>query len=109
MTGDAAAKNEALFRNVNEKIEAISQDVPTNDATMQFLCECDALACHEKVNATRAEYESVRAVPTHFIVISHHVDHRVEHVVGTTDRFVVVEKEGAAARRAEANDPRDEA
>ena len=29
---------------------------------MEFLCECDNVECHEKVNATRSEYESVRAV-----------------------------------------------
>jgi hypothetical protein len=57
---------------------------------------------------TRAEYESVRAVPTHFIVIPGHEDRRVEHVTESNERFFVVEKEGTAARNAEATDPRSD-
>jgi hypothetical protein len=35
------------------------------------------------------------------------VDPSIEHVVDSNERFSVVEKEGAAARRAEESDPRD--
>jgi hypothetical protein len=109
MTGhqaDSLAKNEALFRRVNERIEEISEEFPRSERTMDFLCECDREGCFEKITATRAEYESVRANSTHFLVQHGHVDPRVEHVVLTTDRFVVVEKEGEAAREAVAEDPR---
>ena len=108
MSSDAKARNEELFRRVNEQIEAISQSVVATDPTMEFLCECDDLECHGKVRATRAEYESVRAEPTHFIVLPAHVDPQVEHVVLSDDRFLVVEKEGEAARDAEEHDPREE-
>jgi hypothetical protein len=107
MNIDAKARNEEFFRQVNEQIEAVSQNVPATEPTMEFLCECDDLACQGKVEATRTEYESARAVPTRFIVLPEHVDSRVEHVIASNDRFVVVEKEGAAARDAEAHDPRD--
>ena len=70
MTGAARGRNEALFREVNERIEAVSKDVPPEEELMGFLCECDNTACTEKVNATRAEYEAVRAVATHFIVLA---------------------------------------
>jgi hypothetical protein len=106
MNGDAAAKNEQLFRKVNEQIETVSQEVPATDLTMDFLCECDDVDCHATVNATRAEYESVRAVSTHFIVVPGHVDPAVEHVVLSNERFLVVEKEGEAAERADVTDPR---
>src|SRR2546430_12207107 len=69
MRDAAKAKNEQLFRDVNEQIESLSQTIAPNDTTMEFLCECDNVECHEKVNATRSEYESVRAVATQFIVI----------------------------------------
>jgi hypothetical protein len=108
MKDEAKARNEELFRTVNEEIEAISQTIPATAPTMDFLCECDHLDCQGKVNATRAEYEAVRAEPTHFIVLPAHVDPFVEHVVSSGERFVVVEKQGAAARDAEENDPRDE-
>ena len=110
MTEDRAeslAKNEALYRRVNERIESISDTIPREERTMDFVCECDRPGCFEKVTATRAEYESVRAVSTHFIVHHGHVDPRVEHVALTTDRFQIVEKEGEAARTAEAEDPRN--
>ena len=108
MRVEAAARNEELFRTVNERIESVSQAVPATDPNMDFLCECDNVECVEKVSATLAEYESVRAVATHFIVRPEHVDPRVEHVVSSNERFSVVEKEGPAARDAEENDPRDD-
>ena len=107
MSVGAAARNEELFRTVNEQIEAVSQTLAGTDPNMDFLCECDQIDCVAKVSATRDEYESVRAVSTHFIVVPEHVDPSVEHVVVlSNDRFAVVEKEAAAARDAEEHDPR---
>lgn len=108
MNSKAAARNEALFRKVNERIEDVSSTVPRNDAAMEFLCECDRPGCYERVNATRAEYEAVRASPTHFIVLPGHEDRSVEHVTHSTDRFFVVEKEGVAAVEAAETDPRSD-
>src|SRR5947207_12922184 len=107
MRVDAAARNEKLFRTVNERIESVSQAVPETDPNMDFLCECDNVGCVEKVSATLAEYESVRAAPTHFIVLPDHADPQVEHVVSSNERFAVVEKEGAAGREAEVHDRRE--
>jgi hypothetical protein len=73
---------------------------------MELLCECDDPDCHEPVNITRAEYESVRAVPTHFFVLPGHENGDVDRVVNTNERFLVVEKTGEAADEAEATDPR---
>jgi hypothetical protein len=101
------AKNEELFRNVNERIETLSQTVAQDDPMMEYLCECDSAGCYERVRATRGEYESVRADPTHFIVIAGHQDPKVERVTFSNDRFLVVEKQGAAARDALETDPRN--
>jgi hypothetical protein len=73
---------------------------------MQFLCECDNKDCAEKLSATRAEYEAVRAAGTHFIVTPGHQDPSVESVVQQNARFLVVEKEGRAGHDAEESDPR---
>ena len=107
MSNDAKAKNEALFRDVNERIEAVSQSIPSDDETMEFLCECDRADCRDSLSASRAEYESVRAVPTRFLVLPGHSDSQIEHVDFSNERFLVVEKEGTAAARAEETDPRD--
>jgi hypothetical protein len=101
------AKNEELFRNVNERIETLSQTVAQDDPMMEYLCECDSAGCYERVRATRGEYESVRADPTHFIVLAGHQDPKVERVTFSNDRFLVVEKQGRAARDALETDPRD--
>jgi hypothetical protein len=75
---------------------------------MEFLCECDDDPdCVEKVSATRTEYETIRAVSTHFVVLPGHADPTVEHVVQQTERFLVVEKEGRAAHEAQEDDPRE--
>jgi hypothetical protein len=106
MPSDSLARNEALYRAVNERIEAVSQTVPGNEP-IEFLCECDRADCRDNVTLTRTEYEAVRAVPTHFIVLPNHQDARIEHIALANDRFLVIEKEGKAALRAEASDPRD--
>jgi hypothetical protein len=104
---EAQAKNEELFRNVNERIESLSKTVASDDQLMEYLCECDGRDCYEKIRASRDEYESVRAEPTHFMVLAGHQDPRVERVVFSNERFLVVEKQGAAARDAEKTDPRN--
>jgi hypothetical protein len=58
MSLEGAARNEELFRNVNEQIDGVSQTVPASEATIEFLCECDQIDCLEKITVTRAEYES---------------------------------------------------
>ena len=73
---------------------------------MEYLCECDRPDCYERVKASRDEYESVRADPTHFIVLAGHEDRRVERVADSNERFLIVEKRGAAARDAVETDPR---
>ena len=106
MPTDARERNEALFREVNERIEDVSTALAPDNAPMEFLCECDDQDCVEKVSATRAEYEAIRAVATQFVVLPGHEDPDVEHVVQETERFLVVEKEGEAAHAAQEDDPR---
>jgi hypothetical protein len=106
MRDESKARNEELFRNVNEQIEALSQTVERDDPLMEYLCECDRQDCYKTVSATRAEYESIRSDATHFIVSLGHQDPSVERVYASNDRFVIVEKRGAAARDARETDPR---
>ena len=107
MPGDPRERNEALFREVNERIEDIGTSFAPDDEPMLFLCECDDKECVEKVSATRAEYEAIRAVATHFVVLPGHEDPGVEPGVQLTERFLVVEKEGQAAHEAQEDDPRE--
>ena len=106
MPGDARERNEALLREVNERIEDISTTFTPDDEPMLFLCECDGQDCVQKVSVARAEYEAIRAVATRFVVLPGHEDPGIEHVVQQTERFLVVEKEGQAAHDAHEDDPR---
>jgi hypothetical protein len=91
------ALNEALFRDVNERIREISDTFGQKDATYDFLCECSDPTCADRVVMTAAEYEYVRSDPTRFVVAKGHVMPEVESVVDRAKDHVVVEKEGAAA------------
>jgi hypothetical protein len=91
------AINEALFREVNERIREISDGFGPGDETYDFLCECSDAACTQRVVLTRAEYEEVRSAPTRFVVAKGHVLPEIEAVVERAKDHVVVEKEGAAA------------
>ena len=88
--------NEALFRDVNERIREISDSFGQQDATYDFLCECSDPTCTERVVLTRAEYEDVRSKPTRFVVAKGHALPEIEAVVQHADDHVIVEKEGAA-------------
>jgi hypothetical protein len=100
------AKNEAVFREVNEKIESAAADfgVP---GEASFVCECGNAQCTEMVSITLREYHDIRQDGRRFAILPGHEDPAVERVVATTDRFSVVEKVGTAGSVAEALDPRD--
>ncbi len=91
------ALNEALFRDVNERIREISDTFGQKDATYDFLCECSDPECAERVVLTAAEYEHARADSTRFVVAKGHAMPEIESVVRQAKNHVVVEKEGAAA------------
>jgi len=108
---ERAARNEDLFRKLNEAIE------PMNSAQAWFepsipdwVCECADESCTEAVNLTAAEYEAVRADPTHFLVAPSlkHVVGSVERVVERHERYWVVEKAGAAGELTEILDERSD-
>jgi hypothetical protein len=102
------AKNEALFRRVNERIEEINEALARNsDSESDFLCECGNDDCTSPVSATLSEYEEVRSNARHFLIAHGHDVIDVERVVRETDRYAVVEKFSGEARRiAVETDPR---
>lgn len=91
------AMNEALFRDVNERIREISDSFGQRDETYDFLCECSDPECRERVVLTPAEYEEVRSEPTRFVVAKGHAMPEIESVVERAQDHVIVEKEGVAA------------
>ena len=106
------AKNEALFRDVNERISEISQELapgtPNPELIDGLICECADPQCLERVGPlTITEYESVRRDPTRFIIAANHQAADVERVADRQPSYWVVEKhEGAPADVARERDPR---
>ena len=100
-----AAKNQSLFRDVNERIEELSEKVEAR-AMVHFVCECAFKDCVARLEMSHGEYEVLRRVPTHFAVKHGHEIEAVEETVDYTNRYVVVEKLGVGALRALKLDPR---
>jgi hypothetical protein len=103
------ARNEAIFREINERTRSLQERFGPEDPTTayeEFLCECGDQLCVERVKLTVAEYESVRAEPRQFVVRPGHSVPRVERVAKESDRYVVVVKLGDAAEVSADRDPR---
>ena len=90
-----AARNQALLREVNERIDLAVQ--ATEHAG--FICECGDLRCNATLDLTILEYESVRASSVRFRVKPGHEILAIERVVERNSHYLMVEKlaEGAAA------------
>jgi hypothetical protein len=99
------ARNEVLFRLVNEAIEQQALEFGGLDS-YEFICECARTACFERVSLTLKQYEHVRAEGTRFFVVPGHQDVAVELVVETESGFVIVEKDGHEGVVADLADPR---
>ena len=83
------ATHSRLFREVNERIAQITSSWAWEEE-QGFLCECARPDCTEAVELTRAQWEAVRAMPSHYVTVPGHERPGVEHVVERRDSFVVV-------------------
>jgi hypothetical protein len=100
--------NEALFRDVNERIENLAETFDLNTQPLDLICECGDGTCEERLTMTRAEYEELRSDPHQFAVHPGHEHPDIERVVARLKRYdVVVKNSGAPERIAEQTDPRD--
>jgi hypothetical protein len=106
------AKNEAVFREVNERVVEIRQELGRDpravDLVDGLICECSDPRCVERVGPlTIGEYEAVRTDPRHFIIAPNHQALDVESVLERNGRYWLVEKlEGVPASIARERDPR---
>jgi len=102
------ARNEALFREVNERIEqlAVSGQPWSVDGSIEFMCECGVDGgCGERISVPLQVYEHVRAQDDRFVVRPGHETPELEHAIEWTDDYVVVDKVAAAEWIVE-DDPR---
>ena len=101
------AKNEGLFRAVNETLEPINQGFSLATQTMTAVCECGDLNCAELLEIDLATYEQVRSDPTWFVVVPGHEVADMEEIVAHHEGFdVVCKHKGAGEAVSIATDPR---
>ena len=100
------ARNEIVFREINERIEALAHTQGQDDHVFEFICECSNGDCTLRLPLTLELYESTRADPASFIVAPGHELPEIEDVVDRGAGYQVVRKTGAAARLAREEDPR---
>jgi hypothetical protein len=104
------ARNEALFREVNERIVELETGLSgyeqDDSLLVGFVCECPQEDCSEIIELTRGQYEAVRSNPRRFLAVPGHEDGDIAHVVDRHENYVVVEKEGKAGEIAREQDPR---
>jgi len=99
------AKNESLYREVNERIAEFGRTF--SGGAIAFVCECDDLACSETFPMRLEEYERLRADATTFAVLPGHDSPDVEDVVAEQDGYHVVRKHrGEPAQLAAEDAPR---
>jgi hypothetical protein len=105
-----AAKNQALYREVNERVKELNQAFDSLYPVGEWVCECANPGCVETIELTQEEYEAVRAggEGTRFFVKPDeaHVVPEAEDVVERHERYWVVQKFGIAGELVQRSDPR---
>ena len=101
---DRAARNEHLFRRLNERLHELATFDASSEPLDRYVCECFRTGCAQIVELTMGEYQSIRGTGSHFLTVPDvlHTDPDVETVVERHARYWVVEKTGEAGRTAEA-------
>jgi hypothetical protein len=106
VTRDARlAANEALFRDVNERIKSLGDQFQTR--VLDIVCECVNDDCALTISLSTAEYERLRSSGKRFVVVPGHEQPDVEVVIERLKSHAVVEKVGVGAEVAEQLDPRN--
>ncbi len=100
------ALNEALFRDVNERVAEVAAAQGVDRHEFDFLCECSNVDCTLRITMNLATYEAIRSDPHVFAVAPGHELPEIERVVARREGFSVVRKEGDAATLAEEHDRR---
>jgi hypothetical protein len=102
------ARNEALLREVNERIAELGESAQawSDNGVVEFLCECgEDGGCGERVRMPPDAYERMRQQNDRFVVRPGHETLEIERAVEWTDEYVIVDKLPAYEPEVE-DDPR---
>ena len=99
------ARNESLFREVNERINDLTAH-QVGERASRFVCECSRTDCSEFIDLPVAAHGAVRANANRFALVRGHEIRDIESPVGEHGDVLIVEKIGDGAEVAVRLDPR---
>jgi hypothetical protein len=107
---ERAAKNQSLFREINERIKEMNANSHFFTMLGDWVCECANDTCVERLSLSTRAYEAIRQHGTRFLVApgDQHVWSDVEQVIEMNDEYWIVEKLERAAEIATRADPRSD-
>jgi len=91
-----AARNELMFRAVNEQIVQLTERFRAQLREIDIICECADVSCTGAIRINLEEYEAIDRATNAFVVIAGHEDADIEAVIAQTDGYFVVRKHGLA-------------
>jgi hypothetical protein len=101
-TQERIARNEATFREANERIEDVAVAHGLDHHPVPFVCECADVSCVTVLQLTLEEYRRVRADDRRFVVApGHERDDAASVVIERELGYVVEEKQRRAGEVAE--------
>lgn len=89
---ERVARNEALFRTVNDEIDRLNDRLGTESQSLTLACECADRDCSEQIEFEPDRYRLVRQDPTLFIVRPEHDAPDTEETIARGHGFWVVRK-----------------
>jgi hypothetical protein len=99
--------NEAVFRQVNERIEDLADTFGLTGEKLDLICECGNATCTSRIEMDHGDYEALRSDSATFAVVKGHEILDVEEVVLHRPTYDVVRKRAGDAKQvAEQTDPR---
>jgi hypothetical protein len=101
---DRAARNEEIFRGINERIEAGAEQHEVN-TPLPFHCECGRASCLDTIELPPPLYERVLRERYRFVLIPGHEDPAIERVIEHRPAYFVVEKIGEAREQIDRDHP----
>ena len=99
------AENEALAREVNDRVGDVAASWYADDEHMAFVCECSHNDCSSRVHLRMADYAHVRSSPHWFVMVPEHLVPEIEREVERLDGVLVAEKIGPGREVAEETAP----
>lgn len=102
-----AARNEEIFRGINERIEQGAEQHGV-EAPLPFHCECERASCVGTIDMPPGDYERVVRERYRFVVIAGHEDEAIERVVERAAAYVVVEKIREAREQIDRDHPQQQ-